>query len=134
MNWNHNGRLRREGLREDEIVAIILHHFGDGLAGEEVVAEINRPQRAKSFAMLCVGEQLLHACETGLQQPWIGRVEHVADVVVGGKLLDPEQRLAVGNEAKGIQSTRMAAIGVDRKSRSSRRPMRQKEFGRADLG
>ena len=39
---------------EDEIVAIILHHFGDGLAGEEVVAEINGPQWAKPFAMLMV--------------------------------------------------------------------------------
>ena len=39
---------------EDEIVAIILHHFGDGLAGEEVVAEINGPQWAKPFTMLMV--------------------------------------------------------------------------------
>src|ERR1700730_11670227 len=41
------------------------------------------------------GEQLLQALETGLQQRRIGRVEHVADVIVGRDFLDPEQALAV---------------------------------------
>jgi len=43
-----------------------------------------------------LGEQLLHARETGLQQRRIGAVKHHADVIVRGDFLDPEQRLAVG--------------------------------------
>jgi hypothetical protein len=41
------------------------------------------------------GEQLLHALETWLQQHWIGGIEHVTDVIVGGDFPDSEQGLAI---------------------------------------
>ena len=37
---------------EDEVVAIVLHHGGDGLAGEDIVAEIDRPQRSEPSVMI----------------------------------------------------------------------------------
>jgi hypothetical protein len=46
---------------------------------------------------------LLHTFKTGLQQSRIGQIKHLADVIVGGNLLDPEQRLAVGTALAFLQ-------------------------------
>jgi hypothetical protein len=171
---------------KDEIAAIVRHHFGDGLTGKEIVAQIDGAQRCQprvmlaepafdgvalailllgailrrdefghqrhDFAMagrhhrrrqhgmiglgLAVGplareamrttdflgaeilrsvpgeegspaqsakgmahgrlvQEILQALEAGRQQRRIRLVQHVADVVVGGDFLDPEQGLAV---------------------------------------
>jgi hypothetical protein len=37
---------------EDEVAAIVLHHRGDGLTGEEIVAQIDGPQRPQPGVML----------------------------------------------------------------------------------
>ena len=50
-----------------------------------------------------MGEQLLHTFKTGLQQNRIGHIKHLADVIVGGNLLNPEQRLAVGTALAFLQ-------------------------------
>src|SRR5215831_1228289 len=50
-----------------------------------------------------MGEQLLHTFKTGLQQSRIGHIKHLADVIVGGNLLNPEQRLAVGTALAFLQ-------------------------------
>src|ERR1700746_71470 len=50
-----------------------------------------------------MGEQLLHTFKTGLQQSGTGHIKHLADVIVGGNLLDPEQRLAVGTALAFLQ-------------------------------
>src|SRR5262252_4201330 len=50
-----------------------------------------------------MGEQLLHTFKTGLQQSRIGHIKHLADVIVGGNLLDAEQRLAVGTALAFLQ-------------------------------
>src|SRR5262249_25261225 len=50
-----------------------------------------------------MGEQLLHTFKTGLQQGRVGHIKHLADVIVGGNLLDPEQRLAVGTALAFLQ-------------------------------
>src|SRR5271155_1206358 len=52
-------------------------------------------QPAEGLAQGRLGEQVLHALETGSQQRRIGQIEHVADVIVGGDFRDPEQGLAV---------------------------------------
>ena len=43
-----------------------------------------------------LGQQRLHAFETGLQKRGVGLVQHVADIIVGGNSADAEQGLGVG--------------------------------------
>ena len=43
-----------------------------------------------------LGQQPLHAFETGLQKRGVGLVQPVANVIVGGNSADTEQRLTVG--------------------------------------
>ena len=54
------------------------------------------PSRPKGPPHGGLGQQRLHALETGLQQRGVRLVERNADIIVGGNSADAEQGLAVG--------------------------------------
>jgi hypothetical protein len=82
------GALAREAMRAAELLRAKILGSVPGDQGSAA-------QPAEGLAQTRVGEQLLDARKAGAQQHRIGRVKHVADVVVGRDFLDPEQGLAV---------------------------------------
>ena len=82
------GAPAREAMRAAELLR--AKELGS-IPGDERSAT----QSAKGLAQGRLGEQALHALETGSQQRRIGQIEHVADAIVGGDFRDPEQGLAV---------------------------------------
>ena len=90
------GALARQAMRAAELLRTEIFRSIPGDQGPSA-------KPAKSLAHWRLGEQLLEARETGLQQRRVRRVQHVADIIVGGNLLDPEQRLAVRTTVPFLQ-------------------------------
>ena len=82
------GASAREAMRATELLRAKILGSVPGDQGSAA-------QPAEGLAQGRLGEQVLHALETGSQQRRIGQIEHVADVIVGGDFRDPEQGLAV---------------------------------------
>src|SRR5271163_1438280 len=91
------GALAREAMRAAELLRAKILGSVPGDQGSAA-------QPAEGLAQGRLGEQVLHALETGSQQRRIGQIEHVADVIVGGDR-DPEQGLAVRQGCAGTTET-----------------------------
>ena len=91
------GTFARQAMRAADILRAKI--LGSVPGHEDSAA-----QSCKGLAHGRFGKQLLQARKAGLQQRRISPVEHVADVVVGGNFLDPEQRLAVGTAMTLLQA------------------------------
>jgi hypothetical protein len=104
---------------EDEVAAIVLHHRGDGLAGEEIVAEIDGPQRCEPGVMLVEPaldgvslailffRAVLRCDELRHQRDDFGmarRDDRRRQVIVGRNFLDAEQALAIRPALAFLQS------------------------------
>jgi len=107
---NHLGVAgRHDGGRQQAM--IVLFSAVGALTGQTVRtaellrAEILRPipgdqgsaaQPTEHLPHGGLGQQRLHAFETGLQKRRVSLVQPVANVIVGGNSANPEQRLTVG--------------------------------------
>jgi len=91
---------------EQEVRAGGEHRFGQRLATEQRIAQIDRAQLAhapavpfKVFHAAVLPYLLQSVLEARLEQFGRRRIEQIANVIVAGNLLDAKQRLAVGGVA-----------------------------------
>ena len=118
------GALAREAMRAAELLR--AKELGS-VPGDEGSAA----QSAKGLAQRRLGQQRFQTLETGREQRRVRLVEHVADVIVGGNFLDPEQGLAIGAALAFLQG---ALEGQKRGAlHEKHREGRQAEIGHGDI-